>query len=192
MSSDDIVATTIKITSILENLNIPYILGGSLASTFYGTIRATFDADLVVALQSNQVNEFLERIPANFLVDRDIVQDAIDHYSSFNLIDQSTLMKVDLFVVPLEGFDKSQLERRVRGVIHEPDIKVWFTSAEDIILKKLERYKIGNLVSERQWRDILGVMKFQSQSLAWEYLEKWASVLGVDNLLAEARMNSET
>lgn len=192
MSSDDIVATTIKITSILEDLNIPYILGDSLASTFYGTIRATFDADLVVALQSNQVNEFLERIPANFLVDRNIVQDAIDHYSSFNLIDQSTLMKVDLFVVPLEGFDKSQLERRVRGVIREPDIKVWFTSAEDIILKKLEWYKIGNLVSERQWRDILGVMKFQSQSLDWEYLEKWASVLGVDNLLAEARMNSET
>jgi hypothetical protein len=192
MSSDDIVATTIKITSILEDLNIPYILGDSLASTFYGTICATFDADLVVALQSNQVNEFLERIPANFLVDRNIVQDAIDHYSSFNLIDQSTLMKVDLFVVPLEGFDKSQLERRVRGVIREPDIKVWFTSAEDIILKKLEWYKIGNLVSERQWRDILGVMKFQSQSLDWEYLEKWASVLGVDNLLAEARMNSET
>jgi hypothetical protein len=71
MSGNDIVATTIKITSILEELNIPYILGGSLASTFYGTIRATFDADLVVALQSNQVNEFLERIPANFLVDPD-------------------------------------------------------------------------------------------------------------------------
>lgn len=190
MSSDDIIATTLKITSRLEVLKIPYILGGSLASTFYGNIRATFDADLVVALEEAQINNFIDQIPADFLVDQSIIYDAVKRFGTFNLIDQSNLMKVDIFVVPLAGFDKSQLERGVRGTIREPDSQVWFTSAEDIILKKLEWYRLGNLVSERQWRDILGVIKFQFDSLDWNYLEKWSIVLGVEDLLQQARVNS--
>ena len=66
-----------------------------------------------------------------------------------------------------------------------------FSSPEDIILAKLELYRLGGEVSERQWRDILGVLKTCSGELSLEYLRKWANELKVSDLLERALKEME-
>ncbi len=60
-------------------------------------------------------------------------------------------------------------------------------SAEDTVLRKLEWYRIGRGVSDRQWNDILGVLRVQGASLDTDYLEYWAAELEVADLLERAR-----
>ncbi len=73
----------------------------------------------------------------------------------------------------------------------EPQVEVSVASAEDTLLAKLEWYRMGGEVSERQWRDVLGALKVQAGALDLEYLHRWASELGVDDLLERALTQSE-
>ena len=86
------------------------------------------------------------------------------------------------------AFDRLQLERRIASIITtEPERTVYVTSPEDIILSKLEWYRMGDEVSDRQWRDILGVVKTKSSQLDLAYLRYGAGELGVEDLLDRAR-----
>jgi hypothetical protein len=61
-----------------------------------------------------------------------------------------------------------------------------FASPEDTVLAKLEWYRMGGEASERQWRDILGVLKTRAGELDLAYLHQWAGELQVSDLLARA------
>ncbi len=103
-----------------------------------------------------------------FYTDDEMMRDAIQHHSSFNLIHYETAFKVDIFVRKSRTFDQMQLERRRMAVIAaDPEVTVYMVSPEDIILAKLERYRQGGEVSERQWRDGLGVLKVRAGELIW-------------------------
>jgi len=113
--------------------------------------------------------------------------DAILHRSSFNLIHLGTAFKVDIFLPKDRAFARMQMERRSRRILlDDPERTAWVTSAEDIILAKLEWFRLGGEVSERQWRDVLGVMKTQGTLLDDVYLRHWAVELGVLDLLGRA------
>jgi len=178
---------TLLVTNTLEEIGVPYLIGGSLASITHGVIRNTLDADLVADIQPDQISRFANALKAQFYVDPLSILDAIQHRSSFNLIHLATMFKVDVFLPKRRSFDRMQLERRSREVIlDEPERTAWVTSAEDIILAKLEWFRMGEEVSERQWRDVLGVMKTQGARLDEDYLRHWADELGVLDLLERA------
>jgi hypothetical protein len=59
-------------------------------------------------------------------------------------------------------------------------------SAEGTILSKLLWFQKGGAASDRQWQDILGVLRVQSGRLDQAYMDRWAAELGVDGLLAKA------
>lgn len=59
-------------------------------------------------------------------------------------------------------------------------------TAEDTLLAKLEWYRMGGEVSERQWRDVLGILKVQAGRLDLAYLRRWAIELKVEDLLERA------
>jgi hypothetical protein len=100
------------------------------------------------------------------------------------LIHYETAFKVDIFVCKLRAFDQMQLERRRVSVIAtDPEQSVYVVSPEDIVLAKLEWYRMGGEVSDRQWRDILGVLKTRAGELELDYLRKWANELKVADLL---------
>ncbi len=114
-----------------------------------------------------------------------MIKDAVVRQSSFNLIHYETAFKVDVFVRKMRPYDTVQLARRRKSVIAtEPEASVYVISPEDIILSKLEWYRQGGEVSERQWRDVLGVLKVRADELNLDYLQKWAAELRVDDLLA--------
>jgi len=64
--------------------------------------------------------------------------------------------------------------------------EVPMATAEDIILQKLRWYELGNRVSDRQWNDVLGVLKVQRKRLDFEYLKEWAAHLEVEDMLRKA------
>lgn len=179
------------VTRVCEDLRIPYLVGGSMASALYGVARSTLDADIVADIGLEQVHEFVAALDADFYADDEMIRGAIEHRSSFNLIHLETMFKVDVFIPKDRPFDRMQFDRRVEQVFSiEPEQKVFITSAEDIILAKLDWYRLGNEISDRQWRDILGVLKVQAGRLDMDHLHQWAAELNVADLLQRALKES--
>jgi len=186
------VSVLMMVVEVFERLQIPYLIGGSMASALYGVARSTLDADIVADIQLEQVDALAAALSPDFYADDQMMRGAILHRSSFNLIHLRMMFKVDVIIRKDRPFDRVQFERRVEQVFAtNPEQKALFTSAEDIILAKLEWYRLGNEVSDRQWRDILGVLKVQAGRLDLDYLRHWASELKVADLLHKALKESE-
>ena len=187
MTLTEPIAVTWLVVSSLESLGVPYLIGGSFASALYGAIRTTMDVDLVADLRMAHVEPLVSALGTAFYVDAEMIRQAIRHRSSFNMIHLETMFKVDVFIHKERPFDRSQFERRVpQSLAAEPECTAYFSTAEDTILAKLEWYRLGGEVSERQWRDVQKVLKAQSGRLELHYLRRWAVQLGVSELLERA------
>jgi hypothetical protein len=183
----DIIAVTLLVTDVLEKMGVSYLIGGSVASMLHGMIRTTQDVDLVADLRPEPVKPLTDALGDAFYLDDLSIERAIERLSSFNLIHQATMFKVDVFLPKRRPFSISQMDRRLSRIVAEgPERTAWIASAEDIVLAKLEWYRIGGEVSERQWRDVLGVLISQDNRLDVTYLQKWAAALGVSDLLDKA------
>lgn len=177
------VAQTIAQT--LERLGIVYWIGGSMASSIYGTPRSTQDVDFVAELNEGQIDTLVAALESEFYIDSEVVRRAVRSRRSFNLIHLDTMYKADIFVL---GADRHAQEekrrRRIEPLGPGPDAPTaYFCSAEDIVLQKLLWFRKGGGVSERQWNDLLAVLKIQANALDYDYLKRWAAELGIVDLL---------
>lgn len=186
------VSVLMLVVEVFERLYIPYLVGGSMASAVYGVARSTLDADIVADIRQEQVGALVTALGEAFYADDEMIRGAIQNRSSFNLIHLKTMFKVDVFIRKERPFDRIQFKRRIEQVlVADPEQKAFMSSAEDIILAKLEWYRSGGEVSDRQWRDILGVLKVQTGRLDLDYLREWAVELKVIDLLQRALKESE-
>jgi hypothetical protein len=177
----------LQVAAALERCGVRYLVGGSLASSVTGEPRSTMDVDLVVALTQTDVEPFLAHLGEGFYADEETLRSAIRARSSVNLIHRESSTKVDLFILGGTPVDDEQMERRVRlQVASAPDSFLYVYAAEDILLQKLRGYRLGNEVSDRQWRDILGIIGVQGRRLDLSYLRRGALTLGVTDLLDRA------
>ncbi len=180
-----------KVISAFDQLDIPYLVGGSLASAVHGLIRSTLDADLIAEVKPDQVLSLCGLLEKDFYIDPEMILDAIIHRTSFNLIHIETMFKVDIFLLKNRQFDRNEMERRsLQPFGDSSDEPVYVSTAEDIILAKLEWYRLGGEMSDRQWRDIQGILKIKANQLDFDYLKEWSSKLSVNDLLQRALQES--
>jgi len=181
------IAVTLQVADALEILGVPYFIGGSLASAIHGISRATMDVDIIADLKTEHLEPFVQLLEGSFFIDDESLLQAVREHGSCNFVHRETMFKVDIFIRKTRPFDKSQLDRRERqSLATEPERFAYVASAEDMILAKLEWYRLGGEVSERQWRDVQSILKVQGDRLDNAYLRKWAKQLGIIDLLDRA------
>lgn len=186
--ADDPLEVVAKLASVLDELRIPYAVAGSLASSLYGVPRATNDADLVADLRGAKIDRFVAGIEKDFYVDAEMVRSAVGDHSSFNVLDQTTMLKVDVFVPERDEWIDQELARaRLETIdLQGRPTAIRFATPEDTLLYKLVWYRLGGEQSDRQWGDVSGLIKVQDERLDLAYLRKWASHLRVIDLLDRA------
>jgi hypothetical protein len=189
MSQNEVVAALTPVVDALIAEGVEYRVGGSVASSALGVPRSTLDVDVVCTIRDEHVATFVQRLAKDYYVDADMVRDAIRRRASFNVIHLSTMMKVDVFVQKGDAFSRASFARATRKSLDEaPDARLFdLTTAEDIILRKLEWYELGGRVSERQWSDVVGVLRVQRDALDWKYLDEWSTDMGLESLLTKAK-----
>ena len=185
---DDLAAALTTLTDVLDRLGVAWYVGGSIASTVHGHFRATNDVDVIANLRDEHADPLRTALEAGHYVDEASIRNAVRHQSSFNLVHYATGLKIDVFVASDSVYEAGAYARRVSEPIGDTGSghRLWIASAEDTILAKLRWYRLGGETSERQWSDVQGVVELRGSELDREYLRRWASVLGVDDLLERA------
>lgn len=177
-----------------EQLEIPYYLGGSVAAIIYGLPRMTLDADLSASLVKAHVPQLVAAWEDDFYVSGPMIHEAIQRHSCFNLIHLRSAYKVDIFCSHAQAFQQSVLARRRRDslVSGEDELTLDVASPEDLVLHKLVWFRKGNETSERQWLDILTVLKLQAEAIDAAYIAEWAATLNVLDLWERIRHEVQT
>lgn len=165
----------------LDALGVAWVIGGSIASSVHGEARSTQDVDMVVALLERHVTPFAKTMSREYYVDADAMRLAVRSGASFNAVQFASSIKVDFFVAGDDPFEAERLGSRQR--IEMPNAVLYVDTAEHTLLRKLEWYRRGGEVSERQWRDVQAIARIQGESLDQDHLRLWAGRLGVTDLL---------
>ena len=175
-----------RLLAVLDQMEIQYYVGGSVASSAHGIPRTTMDLDLVADLSPEQVDEFASRLQQDFYADAAMMREALVRGRSFNLIHYTSAYKFDVFPARHDEFSQREFARRKFTEIQSlgPDpVECAVATAEDTILRKLEWYRAGGETAERQWNDLRGILKVSGATLDRKYLHEWAAYLKVDDLL---------
>jgi hypothetical protein len=171
-----------RVCAALESLHIRYSIGGSIASSLSGEPRSSLDIDIVADVDAHRVPALVSALEDRFYVEAAALERAVRDRSTANVIDQETAIKVDLFIAGGTPLDEDILRRRVRVEVGGRSFFVH--SPEDILLQKLRWFRRGGELSDRQWRDVLGIVRVQGTRLDRAYLRHGANRLGVADLLA--------
>jgi len=186
----DLLVTLNSIAEIFEQLKIPYYIGGSIASSTYGMRQAARDIDIVANIHHVHISALIAMLQADYYADEKAIGKAIQEHIFFSIIHLDTLFKLDVFVPELDDFNQQIFKRTKRHLLEKDKHIFYIESPEDIILMKLKQYKHTEKNTDDQWNDILGVFKVQGPLLDFAYLEKWASLFKVKDLLENASIDA--
>ena len=191
-SSPDAIAVAMRVGAAIEQAGGRYFVGGSLASSLQGEPRATNDIDVVVDLPIARIPDLVAALGGDFEVDEDALRGALAQTLSCNIFYLPVVMKVDLFGVGGSPFDVGEFDRRRRVLVRPPDGTLVVKSPEDTVLRKLLWYVAGGGVSDRQWRDVVEVLRVSAAELDRTYLATWAARLHLTELFERALTESGT
>ena len=173
-----------EISARLESAGIAFMLTGSVAMNYYAQPRMTRDIDLVIALETDEVDSFAHLFEDSYYLDRQAVRNAIARRTLFNLIHNESVIKVDFIVLKSDAYRQEEFSRRQS--ISIGDFQTWIVSREDLILSKL--WWARNSRSEMQLRDVRNLL---TPDCDQGYLQSQALTLGMSELLAEVQNRNE-
>ena len=148
--------------------------------------------DVVADLREEHAAPLRAGLEANHYIDEDSIRDAIRQESSFNLVHYGTGLKINVLITADSEYAAAVRARRVSESVGDAGStrRLWVASAEDTILAKLDWYRRGGETSQRQWRDVRGVIELRATDLDVKYLRRWAAVLGIGDLLERALVDT--
>ncbi|PNW51296.1 UNVERIFIED_CONTAM: hypothetical protein BEN50_10830 [Euhalothece sp. KZN 001] len=175
---------------IFDRLEIPYFVSGGLASSILGETRTTIDADIAILMSDKRlIPQLIEIMQTDFYISEIAVEDALNNRaSSFNIIHLQSALKADIYPIrDNDLFRQSAIARRQKiNLVDSPELSFNICTAEDIVLQKLIWYQTTGQISQKQWRDILGVLKLQGERLDFQYMRYWSEALRIVQLLENA------
>lgn len=178
----------LRIAELLEELAIPYHVGGSVASSAHGMYRASADIDFVIDPTAEQLEALATRLDGEFYVSRSAIAEALAERGKFNAIHEATSFKIDFFLKGHAPFDAEELRGSIRLAIGDGAGRtVLIKSPEDTMLRKLDWFRRGGEASERQWNDVLAMLTAGRGRFDEAHLDHWADELGVSHMLERAR-----
>lgn len=192
----DLLAVMLPVRCTLEDLHLPYYLGGSIASSLHGMQQLAQDIDLVVDLGEQTLPSLFTVLRQHYLFNEGEARKAVRARTSFPLIHLDSLMKVDVVLPKLEAFDTfmRQLIRCSTLDEHSPPIPL--ASATEMLLFKVQRYqrdersRTDGMQDDAEWNDILGMLKVQGPNLDLPLLEEWAGTLGMTDTWQRALVDA--
>lgn len=189
-----LLSSLVHIVSLFDKLEIPYVVGGSLASSIWGKERATQDADVAVLMTLSQFSELKDLIELPYITTTVEIEAALQDlqpFASGQILNTDTLDKIDIFLLESNEYNLARLSRAITAETL-PGVELRFSSPEDVVITKLRWFVLGNQISDRQWTDIVQVLEMQSEDLDQEYLDRWTRFFGIHELFVEAKRQALT
>jgi hypothetical protein len=182
----DALDIALRVARALEAVGAEYFVGGSVASSLQGDPRSTNDIDFVISLPLGRVDAFCAELGTDFEVDANQLRDAIRRAGSANAFYLPLITKIDFFGRGYEAYDEAEFSRRLPRQVRSSGETLVIKAPEDTVLRKLLWYRAGGEVSDKQWRDIVSVLRVSRDQIDRSYLEAWAARLGIAALLEKA------
>jgi hypothetical protein len=189
MIDPQILNAIMPVIAAFNQLGIEYYIGGSVASSIFGIARMTLDADIIADVRSEHAGALADILMAKgYYADAAMMRDAIKRRSSFNLIHTESMLKIDVFVLKDTPYAGIAFQRKIQRQVDDADSHAVLNigAPEDILLNKLEWYRLGGQVSDRQWNDVIGLIKVRAGLLDKGYMDQWAGTLHIADLLDRA------
>lgn len=183
--SDDLTSVVLLVVRALEAAGAEYLVGGSVASSAHGEPRATRDIDFALRLSLAKVKPLVDALGSDFVVDEEMLLEAVRRQGSANVFYLPVFTKIDLFVRGHDAYDRAEFSRG-SPIEPIPGEIVLASSPEDSLLWKLRWFRKGGEVSDQQWRDVLGLLRVSGHRMDSEYLQHWAEKHRVGDLLGRA------
>ena len=150
MEINEIFDTLNDVVVRLNDLGVEYMLTGSVAMASYVKARATMDIDVIIEIEQADIQKFERRFANDYYISLESIRQAREHHSMFNVLNETTLIKVDFILRKPNRFETAKFERRRLSKIDGTEF--WVISKEDLILSKLAWAKDSH--SERQFEDV--------------------------------------
>lgn len=154
------------------------MLTGSVAMLRFAQGRMTNDIDIVVQLSHDDRRRFVDVFGEAYYVPEEKIAGVIERSSMFNVLNNETLIKIDIAMTKPTEFHRHAFQNRERADIW--GVETWSIRRDDLIISKL--YWAKDSRSERQMRDVVSIMM---NGFDAEYVRLWARSLGVDDLFDE-------
>lgn len=110
---NDVIQVLIPLIEVLEQFEIDYYIGGSVASSAYGISRPTQDADVIADIHRHHIALLVKLLESDYYIDADMIRDAIRRRSSFNIIHLDTMLKIDIFIPKAHPFAQQERQRGI-------------------------------------------------------------------------------
>ena len=177
-----------QLVDVLDTLHIAYAIGGSVASSTWSTPRSTHDTDLLIDVREAELPRLVERLSGSFYADVELAREAFARQGAFNVLHLATHEKFDLFIAGPDLLDREQLNHRLARKLELTSERLYYvTSPEIMVLRKLDWFRKTDETSDRQWRDVLSILRIQRERLDHAQITSIAARTGLSELLERAR-----
>jgi hypothetical protein len=166
-----------RIVAVLDEVRVPYMIAGSVASNVHGAPRPRADLDIVIDPDSTTIDALADALPRSaYHGSKEAAREALRARTSFTVVDFATATRIDFIVKKDRLFSQLEMDRRVRADLH--GCSVYVVSAEDTIVAELEWSKQQG-GSRTQIRNAADILARHGDTLDRAYLTRWIDELGL-------------